>query len=214
MTVRAGAAWLGERARDLSATVESTGSIAGGGGLWGSEPHPEGRPASASIGAGKRSAASGASTGAGSSRPVPAAYPGLGGRLWDWLQARRGEQARSGRLRVRETASLGEKRFVAVVEVSGRSFLVGGGATGVALLAQLPADAGTSIEERLGGESPIEAPALEEMPTEESAYEAAVTSGLRYGPAASPALRPVSNERSRFGDILGSMLRVEDGWEA
>jgi len=41
--------------------------------------------------------------------------------------------------------SLGEKRFVAVVCLEGREFLVGGGASGVSLLTQLgsrePADA-------------------------------------------------------------------------
>ena len=35
------------------------------------------------------------------------------------------------------TASLGEKRFVAVIQVDGLEFLVGGGTTGVSLLAQL-----------------------------------------------------------------------------
>jgi flagellar biogenesis protein FliO len=33
--------------------------------------------------------------------------------------------------------SLGEKRFVAVIQIDGLEFLVGGGATNVALLAQL-----------------------------------------------------------------------------
>jgi flagellar biogenesis protein FliO len=40
-------------------------------------------------------------------------------------------------LQVAETVSLGEKRFVAVIKVDGREFLIGGGATNVALLAQL-----------------------------------------------------------------------------
>ena len=35
------------------------------------------------------------------------------------------------------TASLGEKRFVAVIRVDGLEFLIGGGATNIALLAQL-----------------------------------------------------------------------------
>jgi flagellar biogenesis protein FliO len=43
------------------------------------------------------------------------------------------------RLRVAETISLGEKRFVALICVEGREFLVGGGASGVSLLAQLGA---------------------------------------------------------------------------
>jgi hypothetical protein len=41
------------------------------------------------------------------------------------------------RLRVAEMVSLGEKRFVAVVCLEGREFLVGGGASGVSLLTQL-----------------------------------------------------------------------------
>ena len=39
-----------------------------------------------------------------------------------------------------ETVSLGEKRFVAVVQVDGRHFLVAGGPTNIALLAQLDAN--------------------------------------------------------------------------
>jgi flagellar biogenesis protein FliO len=38
---------------------------------------------------------------------------------------------------VTSTVSLGEKRFVAVIEFDGLEYLVGGGATSVALLAQL-----------------------------------------------------------------------------
>jgi flagellar biogenesis protein FliO len=45
-------------------------------------------------------------------------------------------------LRVHETVSLGEKRFVALLSVEGREFLIGGGPTGVSLLAQL----GTALE--------------------------------------------------------------------
>ena len=41
------------------------------------------------------------------------------------------------RLRLSETLSLGDKRFVAIVEVDGSSFLIGGGSAGVALLKQL-----------------------------------------------------------------------------
>jgi flagellar biogenesis protein FliO len=40
-------------------------------------------------------------------------------------------------LKLVESVSLGEKRFVAVVHADGRRFLVGGGASGVSLLAQL-----------------------------------------------------------------------------
>jgi flagellar biogenesis protein FliO len=62
---------------------------------------------------------------------------GLLSRLWRWLQMRRAERSGDKRLRVAETVSLGEKRFVAVVQVDGRHFLVAGGPTNIALLAQL-----------------------------------------------------------------------------
>lgn len=41
------------------------------------------------------------------------------------------------RLRVAETISLGEKRFVAIVEVDGMPLLLGGSSTGVVLLKEL-----------------------------------------------------------------------------
>lgn len=58
-------------------------------------------------------------------------------RAWDWIQARRFARPDTNRLRVAETVSLGEKRFVAVVQVAGRHFLLAGGPTNIALLAQL-----------------------------------------------------------------------------
>ena len=45
--------------------------------------------------------------------------------------------SRPRRLRVSETVSLGEKRFVSIVEVDGTSFLIGGGASNVTLLTSL-----------------------------------------------------------------------------
>jgi flagellar biogenesis protein FliO len=42
-------------------------------------------------------------------------------------------------LRVSETVSLGEKRFVAILHVENRKFLIGGGASSVTLLTQLDA---------------------------------------------------------------------------
>jgi hypothetical protein len=47
------------------------------------------------------------------------------------------------RLRVTENIPLGEKRFVALITVDGREFLIGGGASGVSLLSQW--EAGTHI---------------------------------------------------------------------
>lgn len=46
----------------------------------------------------------------------------------------------SKRLTVRETVSLGEKRFVAIVQVDGQQFLLGGAPNSVAMLAQLSGD--------------------------------------------------------------------------
>ena len=58
-------------------------------------------------------------------------------RAWTWLRALQGTRPSTRRLRVAETVSLGEKRFVAVVQVDGRHFLLAGGPTNIALLAQL-----------------------------------------------------------------------------
>jgi flagellar biogenesis protein FliO len=66
-------------------------------------------------------------------------HAGLFSRAWGWLQARQVARSSSRRLRVAETVSLGEKRFVAVVQVDGRHFLVAGGPTNIVLLAQLDA---------------------------------------------------------------------------
>jgi hypothetical protein len=62
--------------------------------------------------------------------------PGMMQRAWSWLH---GKYVLTGskRLRVAETVSLGEKRFVALVRVEDCEFLIGGGASGVSLLTQL-----------------------------------------------------------------------------
>ena len=64
-------------------------------------------------------------------------HTGLLSRAWGWLQARQVVRSSTRRLRVAETVSLGEKRFVAVVQVDGRHFLLAGGPTNIVLLAQL-----------------------------------------------------------------------------
>jgi hypothetical protein len=56
---------------------------------------------------------------------------------WKRIRAQQIARSNSKRLHVAETVSLGEKRFVAVIKVDGREFLIGGGASNVALLAQL-----------------------------------------------------------------------------
>jgi flagellar biogenesis protein FliO len=58
-------------------------------------------------------------------------------RVWNWIRHRQVFRTSSKRLRVAETVSLGEKRFVAVIQVDGGQYLVGGGASNVSLLAQL-----------------------------------------------------------------------------
>jgi flagellar biogenesis protein FliO len=63
--------------------------------------------------------------------------PGLLSKLWRWLHAGQTSRSNIKKLHVTSTVSLGEKRFVAVLEFDGLQYLVGGGATSVALLAQL-----------------------------------------------------------------------------
>jgi hypothetical protein len=59
-------------------------------------------------------------------------------------------------LRLAETVALGEKRFVAIIHAEGRKYLVGGGPTGVALLAQLDGNT-DSIETSLQSKGAFEA---------------------------------------------------------
>ena len=74
---------------------------------------------------------------------VPAFRPGTTlpwQRLWQHLQRLGGLPllgSKSRRLKVCETVSLGEKRFVSIVEVDGVSLLVGGGSGSVSLLTPL-----------------------------------------------------------------------------
>ncbi len=76
--------------------------------------------------------------------PTPLPEPKAGKRLgaspllqaWSWLRTKYVQTA-TKRLRVAETVSLGEKRFVSIVSIEGREFLIGGGTSGVTLLAQL-----------------------------------------------------------------------------
>jgi flagellar biogenesis protein FliO len=72
---------------------------------------------------------------------------GLLSRAWRWIRERQTARSNPRRLQVTATASLGEKRFVAVIQVDGRQFLIGGGPTNIALLAQL--DGNESFEDRL-----------------------------------------------------------------
>jgi Flagellar biosynthesis protein, FliO len=58
-------------------------------------------------------------------------------RVWCWIKEQQTTTKGTKRLQVSETVSLGEKRFVAVVEVDGQHFLIGGGPSSVSMLAQL-----------------------------------------------------------------------------
>jgi len=58
-------------------------------------------------------------------------------RFLDWIRSHSLGSSSTRRLQVGATVSLGEKRFVAVIQIDGLEFLIGGGATNVALLAQL-----------------------------------------------------------------------------
>jgi hypothetical protein len=74
-------------------------------------------------------------------KPKPA--PGTLNRAWSWLQTKCAQTA-TKRLRVSETVSLGEKRFVALVRVEDREFLIGGGSSGVSMLTALETSRGTA----------------------------------------------------------------------
>lgn len=62
--------------------------------------------------------------------------PGMLARAWSLVRTKYALTA-TKRLRVAETVSLGEKRFVSIVCVGSREFLIGGGTASVSLLAQL-----------------------------------------------------------------------------
>jgi hypothetical protein len=78
---------------------------------------------------------------------------GLLPSIWRWIRKQQAARSSNKRLQVSATASLGEKRFVAVVQVDGMEFLVGGGPTNVALLAQLSAKVrfGDVLKESMNG---------------------------------------------------------------
>lgn len=68
---------------------------------------------------------------------------GLLTRGWAWLK-KNNKFAVTKQLRVAETVSLGDKRFVSVIQVDGQKFLIGGGSSGVTLLTQLGAAQATT----------------------------------------------------------------------
>jgi flagellar biogenesis protein FliO len=58
-------------------------------------------------------------------------------RTWTWTQQKLKSHQIRKRLRVCESVSLGEKRFIAVIQVDGEQFLVGGSSSSVSTLAHL-----------------------------------------------------------------------------
>jgi hypothetical protein len=56
--------------------------------------------------------------------------------LWSWIQKVQVRRARK-RLRLCESVPLGEKRFVAVVQVDDREFLIAGASNSVSMLTEL-----------------------------------------------------------------------------
>ena len=58
-------------------------------------------------------------------------------RVWYWTQQKLKSHQVKKRLRVCESVSLGDKRFIAVIQVDGEQFLVGGSSSSVSTLAHL-----------------------------------------------------------------------------
>jgi flagellar biogenesis protein FliO len=61
--------------------------------------------------------------------------PGTLSRAFSWLK-KQYPVVQEKRLQLSENIQLGEKRFVALVTVDGREFLIGGGPSGLSLLSQ------------------------------------------------------------------------------
>lgn len=61
------------------------------------------------------------------------------------------------RLRLCDTLSLGEKRFIAVVQIDGEQFLVGGSSTSISMLAQLQAPTFSSVLKQSCSEERVQA---------------------------------------------------------
>lgn len=62
-----------------------------------------------------------------------------------WLQTKRRAHTAAKRLRLCETAALGEKRSVSILRVDGQDFLIGVSPSSIALLAQLTTEAFTDV---------------------------------------------------------------------
>ena len=126
---------------------------------------------------------------------------GLLSRVWRWMRARHVERSSDRRLRVAETVSLGEKRFVAVVQVDGRHFLLAGGPTNIALLAQL--DTKEPFENVLKKTMtvPPKQPAKRKRPAKRAGKP-----GARTGASVNVPPMPQFNVPPTFGDLLHSTM--------
>jgi hypothetical protein len=65
-------------------------------------------------------------------------------RAWSWLSTQY-PLAPAKRMRMVQNIPLGEKRFVALVTIDNREFLIGGGSTGVSLLSQWDSEAKSQV---------------------------------------------------------------------
>jgi flagellar biogenesis protein FliO len=149
-------------------------------------------------------------------------HTGLLSRTWGWLQARRVVRSSIRRLRVAETVSLGEKRFVAVVQVDGRHFLLAGGPTNIVLLAQLDAKEtfGDVLKKTLT--APAKRVAKRKRPanfatqaqvngkvtparSKQSAKQTSRQNPFAQGPASAPLITHL-NGTQNFGDVLQNSM--------
>lgn len=70
-------------------------------------------------------------------------------KIGSWIKSHVKIQANKKRLRVCESVSLGEKRFIAVVQLDGKEFLVGGAPNSLSLLANVGKNANATFAEVL-----------------------------------------------------------------
>jgi flagellar biogenesis protein FliO len=64
--------------------------------------------------------------------------PSLLSRTWAWIQSQSKMRSPSKRMHLIETLSLGDKRFIAVIEVDKLQFLIASSPTAITLLATIP----------------------------------------------------------------------------
>jgi len=79
-------------------------------------------------------------------------------RAWEWARKHLGSRQARKRLRVCETVSLGEKRFLAVIEIDGTQFLLGGASSSVVTLARLePSHEFSEVLQQRWAQDPVQA---------------------------------------------------------